>query len=125
MAQADGEVVTQDRTTSIRTPSTDFRLHLKYGTFDPMLGAPMVATPLLATSPVHRFDRARLEAQMAAKGQTPQDCARAILSGVARNRAVIMAGARSRAAWWFARLAPSATIALTARRIRRLRDEAL
>lgn len=44
IAQADGEVPTP----VVHHQSDDLRLHLKYGTFDPLLGSPMVAEALLA-----------------------------------------------------------------------------
>lgn len=80
-----------------------------------------VETPIYATSPVIGFDREKV-LSLWPKGVTPEECARVILRGVARNRAVVVITRTARLLWWIERLSPELMIALGRRYMQHMRS---
>lgn len=80
-----------------------------------------VETPIYATSPVIGFDREKVLA-LWPRGVTPDECARVILRGVARNRAVVVITRTARLLWWIERLSPELMIALGRRYMQQMRS---
>lgn len=76
-----------------------------------------VETPILDSGHQGGFDGRRfyLSGQGTSRALDPDDLARTVLRGVRRDRALVLAPARSRATWAVGRLAPGTTRWLTAR----------
>jgi NAD(P)-dependent dehydrogenase (short-subunit alcohol dehydrogenase family) len=65
----------------------------------------LIDTPILTTSKMINYDREKL-IKMFPKGIPPEKCARVILRGVERNRAIIMVTANARVLWLLQRVSP-------------------
>lgn len=66
-----------------------------------------IRTAIFRESPLVHLDRAKLLGSLAGlKGMPPQECARRILNGVARNQAIIVVTRSAKALWALQRLSP-------------------
>lgn len=79
-----------------------------------------VATPIYDTSPIVGFDRDAVLA-MWPRGISPDDCARQLLAGVAKNRAVVVITTHARALRALEKLSTRLVDALSVRYFRRMR----
>jgi len=80
-----------------------------------------IETPILRNSPVRaEVDRERMLA-MARWRMSPEDCARVILDGVARNRGVVVVTRHAKALYLLHRLSPDLTVRLGAYVVERYR----
>lgn len=85
-----------------------------------------VETPIFDAAEHFFVDREKLRALISVKPIAADACARGILRGVARNRAIIVVPFSARLVWWVQRLAPGLLLRLLDRSVptlRRLRDE--
>jgi NAD(P)-dependent dehydrogenase (short-subunit alcohol dehydrogenase family) len=87
----------------------------------------LVQTGLVGTTTLVNLDREALISLLSSlRFAEPDDCARAILRGVARNKAIITDTISARLMWWFYRLHPALWICLArlaARACRSTREE--
>ncbi len=65
-----------------------------------------VATPIAARSTYRGLDGAQLQAAIPFAGLAPERCARRILRGVAKNRAIVTVDALTSLEWWLYRVWP-------------------
>lgn len=85
-----------------------------------------IETPIFDAAEHLFVDRKKARALVPAKPLSADACARGILRGVARNRAIIIVPFSARLVWWAQRIAPGLILRLLTRGfppIRRLRDE--
>ncbi len=85
-----------------------------------------IKTPIFETSPMTRFDRQKFLKALSVWerfGISPDKCARLILKGVARNKAIIPVTPLAYIMWWLGRLSPSLLMNFVRRDFSKWRDK--
>ena len=83
-----------------------------------------IKTPIFETSKMIRLDREKMLAEMPERlGITPDECAKVILKGVERNKAIIVVTGTAKILWLIQRLSPTFIIGLMRNRLRKARVE--
>ena len=83
----------------------------------------MVDTPIYESMEYPNYDREKLLNLLPSWRMTPETCARKILKGVERNRAIILVGADARAYWGLYRVSPGLFLRLNRLMMRVLRKK--
>jgi len=83
-----------------------------------------IETPIYKTSEILRFDREKVLA-LWPKGITPEQCARVILRGVAKNQATIVVTKLAKLLWTLQRCSPNLMIWLFKKYMRKMREHRL
>ena len=83
-----------------------------------------IKTPIFETSKMIKIDREKVLAELPDRlGITPQECARVILKGVERNKAIIVVTAMAKFLWLLQRISPNLILWMMGRNLKESRIE--
>lgn len=83
-----------------------------------------IKTPIFETSKMIKIDREKVLAELPDRlGITPQECARVILKGVERNKAIIVVTAMAKFLWLLQRISPNLILWMMGRNLKKSRKE--
>jgi short-subunit dehydrogenase len=83
-----------------------------------------IKTPIFETCKMIKMDREKVLAELPERlGITPEECAKVILKGVERNKAIIVVTGMAKILWLIQRISPTFIIGLMRKRLRKSRAE--